>query len=320
MEKKKDKKMGTEVAQKIGEALQPVQQFAGGAAEKASELKKAAGDALENIAAAWEEKRKEKLLTMEFLDNLETLPSPERVYILFEERKPQKEMEEEPYIGAYETFRGIRVNRIEASAEVLGKLKFPKGHGVALKKIYIAHPLKVGVYLPYDQYFEILEEEQRKEIEGALLALGAQVYTFEYREYTEEQVQGELQAKGGLKLGKKRDATVQDNISGEAKQAYQILDRMKIDFEPREPKQPQLLWLEDDPKWVELIDRCLNGGGGRTWEYTFECSKKTAFSLEDAKQLDAAMDKLPVRVMVKGGFTAAYSKQQRKAFHFNVIF
>lgn len=326
MGKKREKKMDIAgAAQKIGGALRPAQQFAGDMMEKANDLKKSAGEMAENlagnVAAAWDAKKREKLLTMEFLEQLETLTPPERAYIVLEGRKPRKDSSEDNYIGEYNTILGIRINRLEASPEVLEKLDFPKGHRVALQKVYIAHPLKIGTYLPYDQYFELLEAEQRKEIEGALLALGAQVYTFEYREYSEEQVQGGVQAKLGLNLlGQKAKMTGGEMASSETTQSYQVLDRMKMDFEPRQPKRPQLLWLEDDPKWVELIDRCLNGGGGRTWEYTFECSKTTAFSLEDAKQLDAAMAKLPGKLMVKGGFSAAYSKQQRKAFHFNVIF
>lgn len=155
------------------------------------------------------------------------------------------------------------INWVFTLDQIPVELSFPNGHPQA-NTLYIAHPVKQGVYLPYEGAEEIIFHEKVEEFCRLAQCLGAREITFQSLkgENISEGLSSNFNINGGVgysglssngAYSKKQDTSSQTGRKKEIGYSYTFKPRCK----PYVPS--DLLWYDSDNSWHTFVKQRLEG-------------------------------------------------------------
>ena len=161
--------------------------------------------------------------------------------------------------------------------------------------LYVVHPYRPNMYIPYDDYDVILFKDEMTEFLDLMSKLGAKTIEFdgciENKEYTQEEKHSTEKLSG--KVGKKKKSLAEGNVESSEDHFYNEYRYLKNTYSekkeykvgrtyPYVPK--EMFWLEHRRSWNnEIIDR-LEGRSFRS-EFDVEIKTKELVSQKDQERL-----------------------------------
>lgn len=222
-----------------------------------------------------------------------------------------EEIENKPYnsrkvIFVNEELPNIKPNTIyPIKSSYYGKLNFQPSHPV-VNSLYIGHPYKSDVYLPFEDYEDILFQSQVMELSILLKSLGATKIRTEYIVGTESNTSSELKttdnqnqnfelnAGVGTKLVSIDNTTNISNINNKHTESNSNSEHlnskmMTIDgtFTPiHEPSIPEgLIWFKHIELWQNIAKQRLEGGLNN-YQITISTKNVEQVSERELKNID----------------------------------
>ena len=260
-----------------------------------------------------ERKKKNRISIQDFMD------SHDRKYICFKRFKESLD----GYIGMIREFRGVRVTVLDYQKSILEILSFPTGIEPKVDLLYICHPLKRETYLPIDQYFEMIRQEQIDEIKLILIQLGARSYKVEYRESSIQDTSIKSESKAKTKVLGQFGFGAKTNANVDYSREYTVLDADEYSSmdENTVPKNPSVLWYKDNALWKEIIQKRLDGHKfTKTAHYDYSTETRFNFLLNDYADIDLAVKQLRVNVSKDFSFSSIINRQMRRSLWYQCEF
>lgn len=178
-------------------------------------------------------------------------------------------------------------------------IKFPLGRPQA-NTLYVAHPVKTDLYIPYDDRDEYLFLDKVRELKRILLSLGATEITFtSIKGKSTEEFRRESQSasvKGSI-LGHKGSA----RMSSEVQQERFNSKGLKVDFIVRNdpnhfPSLPDnLYWYDTEDAWKAIVEDRLKFNQ-KYFELSISTKQVSAVSELSHQQINAAYKNLVCKI------------------------
>lgn len=191
-------------------------------------------------------------------------------------------------------------------------IKFPLGRPQT-NTLYIAHPKKTDLYIPYDDSDEYLFMDKVRELKRILLSLGATEITFtSIKGKSTEEFRRESQSasvKGSI-LGHKGSA----GMSSEVQQERFNSKGLKVDFIVRNdpnhfPSLPDnLYWYDTEDEWKAIVEDRLKFNQ-KYFEQSISTKQVSAVSELSQEQINAAYKNLVFKIKANHNHEKGFHKK-----------
>ena len=171
-------------------------------------------------------------------------------------------------------------------------MKFlPTGHPLPYH-LYVAHPVKKGLYIPYELAEDVIFNDKVEDYFILLQALGATRITarsIKGRKISSDcMVNVGINTKGGVRV---------IEAEGNAHGGFEYASRNEAnsstewswEFSPlQKPFVPEnLTWLEHEPEWQKMVQARTNGGNATKWTKRISSSESSCINVNTYQDLDS---------------------------------
>lgn len=211
-------------------------------------------------------------------------------------------------IGYKERIKGVKMMGLLPENIHLPGVKFyPNLDGL----LYYRDPFNDHEYIDIDDYFDYLTERRVNEIKNVAHDLGAKHVRIVYKEEKKSIVSVDAKANASKKNKGIINADPQGTASAqhhhEKNNFCNIEVKAEVDYnDQREPVNPELIYLKNDPAIKSLIQRRMDGERSINKEtYSIRCKTLNSMQISEAAKLDLVLKALKI-----GGNTSISSEAE----------